>query len=111
MKIAVAAIVSLVLLCLFTGLNCQILSPSSDPGRAIQIVTPINHTFHLQLDELKGILEADPIKDRHVVVISIAGSFRKGKSFLLNFFIRFLDAQVTIVPIEIVEARRLLKNQ
>lgn len=102
MKIAVAAIVSLVFSYRFTGLNCQLLPSNTEPGRAIQIVTPKNHTFHLELDDLKGILETDPIRDRHVVVISIAGSFRKGKSFLLNFFIRFLDAQVTIIPTKTV---------
>lgn len=60
----------------------------------IQIVTPVNHTLHLELDNLKRILEADNVKDRHVVVLSIAGAFRKGKSFLLNFFVRYLYAQV-----------------
>lgn len=96
MKFTVATITSLVLLFIFTGLNCQLPATDAEPGRAIQIITPVNHTFHLELDDLKGILEADAIKDRHVVVLSIAGSFRKGKSFLLNFFIRYLDAQVTI---------------
>lgn len=68
----------------------------SDSGaRAIQIITPVNHSFQLQLNHLKPLLEAEEIKDRHVVVVSIAGAFRKGKSFLLNFFIRYLHAQVT----------------
>lgn len=101
MRVNISKIPGLVLLFLFTGLNCQLPSSISEPGKAIQIITPINHTFHLELNELKGILEADGIKDRNVVVISIAGSFRKGKSFLLNFFIRFLNAQVTIIPTEI----------
>lgn len=105
MKIAIAAIVSLVFLHQFNGLKCQLPASNSEPGRAIQIVTPINHTFHLELDDLKAILETDPIKDRHVVVISIAGSFRKGKSFLLNFLIRFLDAQVTVLSTNAVNAR------
>lgn len=54
-----------------------------------------NTTIELQLDELKTILEADDIKDRKVVVVSIAGSYRKGKSFLLNFFLKYLYAQVS----------------
>lgn len=58
---------------------------------AIQIVAPVNHTFNLDLDELKKNLEVDEIKDQNVVVVSIAGAYRKGKSFLLNFFIRFLE--------------------
>lgn len=62
--------------------------------RAIQIITPVNHEFQLQEADLKKILGADAIKDRQCVVISIAGAFRKGKSFLLNFFLRYLHAQV-----------------
>lgn len=65
-----------------------------DSGRAIQIIVPVNHSFHLQVDEIKAILENENIKDRHVVVVSIAGAFRQGKSFLMNFFIKYLYAQV-----------------
>lgn len=65
-----------------------------DAPKAVRIVTPINHTFRLELDELKSILENDNIKDRHVVVVSIAGAYRQGKSFLLNFFVKYLNAQV-----------------
>lgn len=63
-------------------------------ARAVQIVSPDKNGFRLQLDELKSILEVDGIKDRDVVVISIAGAFRNGKSFLLNFFTKYLNAQV-----------------
>ncbi|XP_031639308.1 atlastin-like, partial [Contarinia nasturtii] len=61
---------------------------------SIQIISPNkNHSFVLEIDELKTVLEADAIKDRDVVVISIAGAFRQGKSFLLNFFLKYLEAQ------------------
>lgn len=63
-------------------------------ARAIQVVAPVNHSFHLELSELKQILEVDEIKNRHVVVVSVAGAFRKGKSFLMNFFLKYLYAQV-----------------
>lgn len=63
-------------------------------ARAIQVVAPVNHSFHLELNELKGILEVDDIKNRHVVIVSVAGAFRKGKSFLMNFFLKYLYAQV-----------------
>lgn len=62
---------------------------------AIQIVSSTNnHTFESKLSEFKRILNVDDIKDRRVVVVSIAGGFRQGKSFLLNFFVKYLEAQV-----------------
>lgn len=62
---------------------------------AIQIISPTNdHSFELKLNELEKLLLVDGVKDRHVVVVSIAGAFRQGKSFLLNFFIKYLYAQV-----------------
>uniref|UniRef100_L7LZS3 Putative guanylate-binding protein n=1 Tax=Rhipicephalus pulchellus TaxID=72859 RepID=L7LZS3_RHIPC len=39
---------------------------------------------------LKDILLADHVKDRPVVVVSIAGAYRQGKSFLLNFLLTYL---------------------
>lgn len=66
-----------------------------DLRQAIQIISPANnHSFELQLSELNKLLQVDDIKDRHVVVVSIAGAFRQGKSFLLNIFIKYLYAQV-----------------
>lgn len=66
-----------------------------ESARPIQILTPVNHQYELQLDVLKEILEHDDIKNRQVVAVSIAGAFRKGKSFLLNFFLKYLYAQVS----------------
>ncbi|KAJ6636400.1 Atlastin [Pseudolycoriella hygida] len=60
---------------------------------AVQIVNSKSHTLELNVDAVRRILEADNIKDRNVVVVSIAGSLRKGKSFLLNFFLKYLKAQ------------------
>lgn len=79
---------------LIFGLCRQTSCEDLDLARPIQIVTPVNHTFRLEVENLKQILEMDNIKDHQVVVVSIAGAFRKGKSFLLNFFIRYLNAQV-----------------
>lgn len=69
---------------------------NTEPCEAVQVVAFKDHLFQLKLDDLKTILEADNIKDRYVVVVSIAGAFRKGKSFLLNFFIKYLNAQVRL---------------
>lgn len=65
-------------------------------ARPIQIIKPIDHTFHLDSTQLKLILDSDDLRDRNVVIVSIAGDLRKGKSFLLNFFLKYLYAQVMI---------------
>ncbi|CAF0968693.1 unnamed protein product [Brachionus calyciflorus] len=48
-----------------------------------------NHKFILNDKNLKSILFHRKARNKPVCIISIAGAFRKGKSFLLNFFIRF----------------------
>lgn len=65
-------------------------------ARAIQIVKSNDHIFEVDLENLKQILGADDIKDRYVVVISIAGALRTGKSFLLNFMLKYLRAKVSV---------------
>jgi len=66
-------------------------------GKPIPIVLPSteegDHSFHLDKEALEKVLTADAVKDKHIVVVSIAGAFRKGKSFLLDFLLRFLNAQ------------------
>ncbi|XP_055296601.1 atlastin-like [Sitodiplosis mosellana] len=68
-------------------------APESNSARAVQIICPENHKFKINLDEFNKIPNLNDMKDRHVVVVSIAGAFRKGKSFLLNFFLKYLNAQ------------------
>jgi len=45
----------------------------------------------LEDDALESILLGAEQKDLPVVVVSVAGPFRLGKSFLLNFFLRYLE--------------------
>lgn len=37
---------------------------------------------------------SDEVRDKKVVILSVAGAFRKGKSFLLDFLLRYLDRNV-----------------
>lgn len=62
----------------------------------IQIVVANNddHKFELDAGALEKILMQDHIKDLNVVVLSVAGAFRKGKSFLLDFMLRYMHTQV-----------------
>jgi len=65
-------------------------------GHPVQVVSvEDDHTFKLDEENLDEILLHPNIQDRKAVVVSVAGAFRKGKSFLLDFFLRFLNAEVT----------------
>ena len=59
-------------------------------GRPIQIVNVAENQFELDEENLLSILNRGDVKDKPVVIVSVAGAFRKGKSFILNFFIRYL---------------------
>jgi atlastin len=66
-------------------------------AKAFQIVKANEkaHTFYLSEEILSQIILQEDIKDRDVVIVSVAGAFRKGKSFLLDFFLRYLYAKVS----------------
>lgn len=63
-------------------------------AKPIQIIKKENHVFHLELNEIEPILASEEMKNRHVVIVSIAGDLRKGKRFLLSFCIKYLIAKV-----------------
>lgn len=75
-------------------------TPEEDPGSwappehpqplAVIVTNEENHSFSLHEKALEHILLRPDICDLHVAIISVAGAFRKGKSFLLNFFLRYL---------------------
>jgi len=63
-------------------------------ARAVFIVVPKgNRTYSFDKTVLERLFENDGEEDRKVVSISIAGAMRTGKSFMLNFFLRYLRAQ------------------
>ena len=63
----------------------------------IQIVKVLDdHTFDLDMDALKEVLLSEEVQNRKVAVISVAGAFRKGKSFLLDYLLRFLNNKVLL---------------
>lgn len=44
----------------------------------------------LDEDALKKVLEDPVIQDKNIMILSMAGAFRKGKSFMLSLFLRYL---------------------
>ncbi|XP_068444788.1 atlastin-2-like isoform X2 [Clinocottus analis] len=64
-------------------------------ARPVQIVEADEeeHSFSLHEEALERLLLQEEVQDLHVVVVSVAGAFRKGKSFLLDFMLRFMYKQ------------------
>lgn len=59
-------------------------------GYPVQIVVAQeDHEFILDENALAKVLLRPDVQDKKVVVISVTGAFRKGKSFLLDFFLRY----------------------
>jgi atlastin len=68
-------------------------------GRPLQVVTaasePDKHMFELNEVDLEKVLLDPRVRNKEVVVLSVAGAFRNGKSFLLDFFLRYLSHEVS----------------
>lgn len=75
----------------------QIISDvNGNVAQPVQIVTATygddgKGKFDLDLAALERLLLNERVRDHKVAVVSVAGAFRKGKSFLLNFFLRYLS--------------------
>lgn len=64
-------------------------------ARPVQVLlVKDDHTFELDEAALSRILLAEEVRDREVVAVSVAGAFRKGKSFLMDFMLRYMYKQV-----------------
>ncbi|XP_064455245.1 atlastin-3-like [Ornithodoros turicata] len=59
-------------------------------ARQIVIHDAVNNTFELDENVLRRILLQDGVRDKPVAVIPVVGALRKGKSFMLNFFLRYM---------------------
>lgn len=76
----------------------------SNRGEPLQIIRisseendeEITHGLELIEENLEKIMLHPEVKENPVVIISITGAFRKGKSFLLGFFLKFLETQLEV---------------
>ena len=64
-------------------------------GEPVKIVELDERTGNLILNEsnIERVFRHEKCIDNKIAIISVAGDFNKGKSFLLNFLIRFLSAE------------------
>lgn len=83
---------------LIDGQSVQDVSNRGEPLQIIRITSKdndgeITHGLELVDENLEKIMLHPEVKENPVVIISITGAFRKGKSFLLGFFLKFLETQ------------------
>ncbi|PKU32133.1 hypothetical protein llap_17563 [Limosa lapponica baueri] len=54
------------------------------------LIVKDDHSFELDEAALNRILLSEAVRDKEVVAVSVAGAFRKGKSFLMDFMLRYM---------------------
>ncbi|XP_038260605.1 atlastin-1 isoform X2 [Dermochelys coriacea] len=76
---------------------------SSEEEEAVKKAGPVqvlivkdDHSFELDEAALNHILLSEAVRDKEVVAVSVAGAFRKGKSFLMDFMLRYMYNKGTI---------------
>lgn len=76
----------------FDALDDVPTTPDARP-RPVQLIVSEDdsHSFTLDAEALASVLLRDDVANKRVVVVSIAGAFRKGKSFMLDFMLRYLE--------------------
>lgn len=64
-------------------------------GGPLNIVKFANSTFEFDKTALEGLLLHPEVRDRKIVSLAILGAFRRGKSFFLDYCLRYLYANVS----------------
>jgi hypothetical protein len=94
-------LISFFLLCCVVQLSLtENVKKSHQYGEALNIVNfsyHANDTTSVNIDHeaLDTLLMHSEVKDRKIVVVSIVGDYRGGKSFFLDYCLRFLYANVS----------------
>ncbi|TKC42237.1 hypothetical protein EI555_003904 [Monodon monoceros] len=68
--------------------------PVKKAGPVQVLIVRDDHSFELDETALNRILLSEAIRDKEVVAVSVAGAFRKGKSFLMDFMLRYMYKQL-----------------
>jgi hypothetical protein len=64
-------------------------------GKTLQIMKYVNEQAVIDSRALNDLLLHDKIKHRKIVVVAIVGESRTGKSFFMNYCLRFMYAHVS----------------
>ncbi|MEJ1269377.1 atlastin GTPase 1 [Cricetulus griseus] len=70
--------------------------PVKKAGPVQVLIVKDDHSFELDEAALNRILLSEPVRDKEVVAVSVAGAFRKGKSFLMDFMLRYMYNQESV---------------
>ena len=73
----------------------DVLKPKHNYGKAVSILSFDGRKMTTNDELRESILLHPEVKDRKIVVVSIIGAFRKGKSFLVDYCLRFMYANVS----------------
>lgn len=64
-------------------------------GEPVNIIKFINSSIEFDKSAFENLLLHPEVRDRKIVFLGIAGAFRKGKSFFLDYCLRYLYANVS----------------
>ncbi|ELW47001.1 Atlastin-1, partial [Tupaia chinensis] len=70
--------------------------PVKKAGPVQVLIVKDDHSFELDEAALNRILLSEAVRDKEVVAVSVAGAFRKGKSFLMDFMLRYMYNQESV---------------
>ncbi|KAI4540452.1 hypothetical protein MG293_009493 [Ovis ammon polii] len=70
--------------------------PVKKAGPVQVLIVKDDHSFELDETALNRILLSEAVRDKEVVAVSVAGAFRKGKSFLMDFMLRYMYNQESV---------------
>lgn len=76
-------------------------------GHPVPVLVQSEETGTFELDEeaLEEVLLNPRIADKYVCVLAVAGAFRKGKSFLLDFLLRYMNSLVSVRHVKVISCK------
>ncbi|CAK8691424.1 unnamed protein product [Clavelina lepadiformis] len=65
-----------------------------EQGKAEPLLTPTTNGYEMDKVLLMNLVEREEVKNNPVVIISVAGAKREGKSFLLSLLVKYLESDM-----------------